>query len=200
MRIFSLATLASVAFCSELKLELRTINGDEIAPLGVYEYNIDNLNASVVEAATGKENHGIHCVDATFDGGSSTCFSFLEIESPLHYNLLIDVDDNQIRKLSLVHNREVEGIIPEVRRPVKGPEAPAMKLRKITKTYQDKKADKKVTTAQFSEEDTIDDKSWLQKNWKILAIGLVVYNVVVVMNKQEEIKQEVEQQRKPLLD
>lgn len=200
VKLFALATLASIAFCNELRLELRTINGDQKATLGVYEYDTGSRNVSIIEKPTSESTQGVHCVAATYDGGSSSCFSFLDIQDPLHYSLLIDVHDQQIRKLSLVHNSEVDGIVPELRFPVEGPEAPALKLRKTTKTYKEKKANKKATTAQFSEDDTSDDRPWIQKNWKLLAIGLVVYNVVAVVNKRQQIEQEVSQQRKPLLD
>ncbi|CAR29610.1 hypothetical protein ZYGR_0AD02930 [Zygosaccharomyces rouxii] len=202
MKLLATALLASVALCNELKLQLRNIETGIAVPWGLYDYDSVTLDASTLESPKEENNdQGSYCVDAIYDGETIPCFSFLDVESPLHYNLVIDVHDQELKKLSLIHNPEVRGIEPLVRNPVKGPEPPAVKLKKTTKTYQDKKANKEATTAQFSSEDNEDEnKTWFQKNWKVLLIGLIVYNVIAVMNKQGEVKQEVEENQKPLGD
>lgn len=200
MRLLSTALLASVVLCNELKLQLRNIGTGATIPWGLYNY--DGVNASTLEPASEQmKDEGPHCVDAVDDGEFIPCFSFLTIENPLHYNLVIDIYDQQLKKLSLIHNPEVTGVEPYIRSPVQRPEPPAVKLKKTTKTYQDKKADKEATTAQFSSEDNEEDnRTWFQKNWKVLLIGLIMYNVVSVMNKQGESQQEAQQAQKPLID
>ncbi|GAV55906.1 hypothetical protein ZYGR_0AZ00770 [Zygosaccharomyces rouxii] len=202
MKLLSTALLASVALCNELKLQLRNIETDMTVPWGFYNVDNVNLDASTLEPLSEeRKDQGPYCVDALYNGKLIPCFSFLDVESPLHYNLVIDVHDQELKKLSLIHNPEVSGIEPRVRTPIEGPEPPAVKLKKTTKTYQDKKADKEATTAQFSSEDNEEEnKTWFQKNWKVLLIGLVMYNVVAAMNKQEEVHQESEETQKPLID
>lgn len=202
MKLLAIALVVSAALCDELKLQLRNVETGATIPWGIYDYNIDTLNANTLESVSEREsNRGAYCVDAIHDGRDLPCFSFLDIEDPLHYNLVIDVHEQELKKLSLVHNPQATGIEPYVRVPRRGPDPPAVKLKKTTKTYQDKKANKEATTAQFSSEDNGgEEKSWFQKNWKVIVIGLIIYNVIAVMNKQDEIKEEVDQDKKPLID
>lgn len=200
MRILTTVLLMSIALCDELKLQLRNIETGMTVPWGSYSYDSVALNASTIEPPYEERNdQGICCVDAVSNDVFIPCFSLLDVEGPSNYNLVIDIHDQELKKLSLIHNQEVIGIEPRIRTPVKGPKPPAAKLKKTTKTYEDKKADKEATTAQFSSDDSEDEnKTWFQKNWKLLLIGLVVYNVIAVMNKQNEVHQEVEETQKPL--
>lgn len=95
----------------------------------------------------------------------------------MHYDLYLDTKHNAniLYKLSLKPNPHAHGIEASLKKPVPGPEAPAVKLRKVTKTYEDKKAKLDPSAASFEEDIEIDDRSFLQKNWKFILIGLALY-------------------------
>lgn len=187
-----LAASVSLAIAEEFTLNARPISSDQSFQLGIFDYEIKPLSVSQVSPAKGElPSDTAYCVDATFEQSGTTipCFSYLELQYPFKYSLIIDLHDEEISKLSLVYNSGVEGIVPTIRRPVNGPEAPPFKLKKVTKTYKDKKAAKDAATAQFKDEEDVDDRSWMQKNWKMLLIGLVVYNIIAFGSRQQQRQQ-----------
>lgn len=193
MRFLYLMYSVSFAVGSELSLFARNIDTNDRLLLQTFDYNAGTAEVSAVALpADVLPATGSYCVDATFNDGTKDfpCFSYLEISDPLHYDLIVHLHGNNINKLSLVYNPEAEGIVASIRHPVKGPEPPAIKLKKVTKTYKDKNTAKKAATAQFEEDVELDNRSWMQKNWKMLLIGLVVYNVIAYVSKQQKPQQE----------
>lgn len=191
MRLGHLTLLASASLgmARELSLIARERTTGQQVSLGVFDFNEQANTFSTVDPTPGDlPIEGAVCIDAYFDGGSVEfpCFSFLELQDPLNYSLTLELHDNEITKLSLVHDPEANGIFPSIRRPKAGPEAPAIKLKKITKTYRDKKAAKNAATAQYEDNDEVDTRSWMQKNWKLLVIGLVAYNIIAIAGRQQQ--------------
>lgn len=194
MRITSLciAAFASSAIAEQFTLTARRVDSDQSLPLGVFDYEKNPLVISQVSTAEQTlSEEDAYCIDATFveSGRTIPCFSYLEVQSPLQYSLIVDAHGDEISKLSFVYNSGVEGIVPIIRRPSSGPAAPAIKLKKVTKTYKDVKAAKDAATVQFKDEGEADDRSWIQKNWKMLLIGLVVYNVITISTRRQQSQQ-----------
>lgn len=189
LKLVSVVALASLAVAEKIILTAAPIGSNLKFQLGTFEFEKEPLNVSKVNQS---EEHlpkdVTYCVGAILveSDRELPCFSYLELQQPLNYSLIIDTHDDQLSKLSLVYNSGVEGIVPVIRRPVRGPEAPPIKLKKVTKTYKDKRAAKDTATAQFKDEDDADGRSWIQKNWKMLLVGLVVYNVIAFGSRQQE--------------
>lgn len=185
----SLLALIPVAIAREISLVARQTASGQRLSLGTFEFDEEASTVSKVDPSP--ENlslEGSYCIDASFDQGEVDfpCFTFLDLQDPLHYSLVLELHGTDISKLSLTYSPEVSGINPVIRRPEVGPEAPAIKLKKITKTYKDKKAAKNVATAQYEDSEELDTRSWVQKNWKMLVIGLVAYNVIAFMGRQQQ--------------
>lgn len=109
-----------------------------------------------------------------------------QLASPWHYDLVVDTDARgNIIKLSLRPNPATEGLRPVVRQATPGPHAAITKLRKRTKTYEDRKAGAKSATAAFEEDIEPDNRSFLMKNWKLVLIGIVVYVLMGSAAKKE---------------
>lgn len=185
---FCFATVLSFAAGQKISLRARSIDSNLQVHLGDFDYNKQALSVTPFSPATEElVIKGASCIDAALgeDEDAFPCFSYLELMDPLHYDLIVDLHGENISKLSLVYNSDAQGIVPVIRHPVNGPEAPAIKLKKVTKTYKDKKAAKNAATAQFEEDADLDNRSWFQKNWKMLLIGLVAYNLISVMSRQQ---------------
>ncbi|CCD22915.1 Emc10p NDAI_0A07610 [Naumovozyma dairenensis CBS 421] len=170
--------------CEKVTLSARNVTGANQPeyPLGLIELDISDNNATtIIQGDFSNIPTGPYCIGATFEesGKNIPCFSYLQLENPFHYDLIIDLQGEEISKLSLLHNIEKDGINAIIREPINGPVAPAIKLKKITKTYADKKANKQSGSEQFAEEDEEPvEGSWIQNNWKMLLVGLLVYNLV----------------------
>ncbi|SCU93548.1 LAFA_0F16974g1_1 [Lachancea sp. 'fantastica'] len=130
-----------------------------------------------------------YCVGAQMAENYYSCFSYVKLKYPLHYDLYLDTksDSHLLYKLSLKPNPHVSGIAGTIRSVQDGPEASPAKLRRITKTYEDKKksAQMGASSAAFQEDVEIDDRTFLQKNWKYLLIGLVLYAVSTAGSGQQ---------------
>ncbi|QLL32899.1 hypothetical protein HG536_0D04210 [Torulaspora globosa] len=185
----SLLALAPLSVARELSLIARQTTSGQQVSLGAFDYDEQANTVARVSGTPGNlQIQGAVCVDASFDQGAVEfpCFSFLELQDPLHYSLILELHDKEISKLSLVYDPEVDGVTPAIRRPEAGPEAPAIKLKKITKTYRDKRAAKNAATAQYEDNEEVDTRSWMQKNWKMLVIGLVAYNIIAITGRQQQ--------------
>ncbi|CAR23660.1 Emc10p [Lachancea thermotolerans CBS 6340] len=128
-----------------------------------------------------------YCVGAQMAENYYSCFSYLNLRHPLRYDLYLDTSQNThlLYKLSLKPNPNAKGIQPLLRAPVAGPEAQVTKLRKTTKTYEDKKAMSNPSAASLGEDIEIDDRSFIQKNWKFILIGLVLYAISSAGNSSQ---------------
>lgn len=105
--------------------------------------------------------------------------SYLQLKLPLAYDLYVETKHGSYipYKLSLKPNPNSNGILPVLRVPTPGPEAPAIKLKKVTKTYPTAKAEFGSATAAFEEDIEPDNRNFIQKNWKYIVIGLVIYSI-----------------------
>ncbi|AMD18710.1 HBL192Cp [Eremothecium sinecaudum] len=119
----------------------------------------------------------VYCVGADTSDGRHSCFAYLAIDLPLRYDLIIDrlPHCSDSLKLSLKLNPNTTGIQIVERETIPGHDAQPLKRKKITKTYNDKKAKVVPGTAAFKEDVEPDKRSFIQKNWKVVLIGVLVY-------------------------
>ncbi|CCE61464.1 hypothetical protein TPHA_0A03880 [Tetrapisispora phaffii CBS 4417] len=181
--------------------------GNEGQLFAKIDYNELDKNATVIEVSDfdGKST-GPFCIYSKFQSSTkydhleNKCFSFMNIVTPLHY--LVDIEmhetSNSIHKISLLKNEDVDGIEVIVSYPEVAHEAPAGKLRKITKTYKDKKLEKNQPSQIVKETTEDEQQSWIQQNWKLLALGWVIYNVIMIGVKktQEQGKEQLQNNAK----
>lgn len=141
------------------------------------------------------EMHTITCINelasATYDSqvkdgelycihwDDNECFTLVELTLPLSYTLLWNYE---INKFSLIYNHESNGTKMVVRNSTRSELADVIKLKKITKTYADKKKEMKnvVLDKEADEVGEGAEKSWLEQNWKKIVVGLVLYNLVAL--------------------
>ncbi|CUS23908.1 LAQU0S12e02740g1_1 [Lachancea quebecensis] len=165
---------------SEVRIPLfmQTLGQNEKTPLATLIYDPELSFVEIVDI-NDSFKEGSYCVGAQMAENYYSCFSYLNLRHPLHYDLYLDTSHNThlLYKLSLKPNLKTKGIQPLLRAPVAGPEAQVTKLKKTTKTYEDKKAMSNPSAASLGEDVEIDDRSFLQKNWKFILIGLVLYAV-----------------------
>ncbi|CAB4253106.1 similar to Saccharomyces cerevisiae YDR056C Putative protein of unknown function [Maudiozyma barnettii] len=195
--------LAQVCLSQEFSLHARTLDGQSKHSLGIFNYDSDTHQITPLVAPPVVEDSirqdVPYCIDADSKDPQlqQSCFTLMELETILHYNLVlsVDTDTNDIQKFSLIRNENATTIEPIVQDPAMAPVAPAVLLKKKTKTYADKKKDTAQGAEQFSKateksEEEEDDRNYLQKNWKQLVIGLVIYNVVTSIMKPKNEKKE----------
>ncbi|SMN20345.1 similar to Saccharomyces cerevisiae YDR056C Putative protein of unknown function [Maudiozyma saulgeensis] len=191
-----MGALAQVSLSQEFSLFARTLDGQYKHNLGVFNYDSDLqeitplVSPTVVDPEIKQDVP--YCIDSRSNDPQlqQTCFTLTELENELHYKLVLSVDteNNDVQKFSMVWNENSTSIEPIVQDPTLAPVAPAILLKKTTKTYADKKKDTARGSEQFSKateknEEEVDDRNYLQKNWKQLLIGLVIYNVVTSIIK-----------------
>lgn len=181
MITFCFLLFACQVACKEFTLEARNIESNDKISLGTFDYDSKSHTVSTIALRTNKvSSNQAYCLDAKFDNGEMefSCFQYTELSFPLQYNLVLDLHGDELEKLSLTFNPAYDGILPVIRAPVKGPSPSAIKLKKVTKTYKDKKAGTKALTAQFEEDVEVENKSWIQKSWKKIVLGAVIYSAV----------------------
>ncbi|CAI4056484.1 hypothetical protein SUVZ_02G1860 [Saccharomyces uvarum] len=190
MRLLRVISLAGVVFGADvLQLSYSDDKKNDI-PLGTFE--IDSTDSGNVTVTTvdlqDVQVSGSYCLNAEIEGKlNMPCFSYMKLETPLRYDLIVDVDEKDVvNQVSLSYNDKNDAIVGVVRYPEAGASAPVAKLKKKTKTYADKKASSKDgSTAQFEEDEEVKEVSWFQKNWKMLVIGLLIYNFVAGSLKKQ---------------
>ncbi|EDO16658.1 hypothetical protein Kpol_1052p5 [Vanderwaltozyma polyspora DSM 70294] len=179
-----------VVLGSELSIYAQEIVGDSRRiPLAVIDYDIETRDLKVIENNDDIVSGKRYCIS----GDNGDCFSYMSMTKPFHYNLIIDIHDNKISKLSLAPNTDVDGIVPLIREPIIGEEATVSKLKKTTKTYKQVRDERQSVNEQSShdtaEEDEEDNRSWLIKNWRQVLIGLLIYNFIVGFLQKKEKEQ-----------
>ncbi|AJP37781.1 AHL_G0009320.mRNA.1.CDS.1 [Saccharomyces cerevisiae] len=192
MRLLRVISLASMVFGADILQLSYSEDAKDATPLGTFE--IDSTSDGNVTVTTidvqNVEVSGQYCLNAQIEGKlDMPCFSYMKLRTPLRYDLIVDVDeDNEVKQVSLSYNETNDAIVPTVRYPETGPTAPVTKLKKKTKTYADKKASKNNdgSTAQFQEDEEVKEVSWFQKNWKMLLLGLLIYNFVAGSVKKQQ--------------
>ncbi|CAI4058007.1 hypothetical protein SKDZ_04G2810 [Saccharomyces kudriavzevii ZP591] len=193
MRLLRIFSLASVVLGADILQLSYSDDKKDIIPLGSFEIDSGsdgNITVTTVDVQNVQVS-GQHCLNAEIKGKlDMPCFSYMKLETPLRYDLIVDVDDNnEVNQVSLSYNEKNDAIVGMARYPEAGPSAPVAKLKKKTKTYADKKANKNKdgSTAQFEEDEEVKEVSWFQKNWKMLLVGLLIYNAVAgSMKKQQQ--------------
>ncbi|CEP63811.1 Emc10p LALA0_S09e03026g [Lachancea lanzarotensis] len=153
---------------------------EQRSPLATVVYDNESNFLEVTDVIDSLQEDA-YCVGAQMAENYYSCFSFIKLKYPLHYDLFLDTksDSHLLYKLSLKPNPHVSGIVGTIRNVQEGPEVNSVKLRRVTKTYEDKKKNAQLgsSSASFQEDVEIDDRTFLQKNWKYLLIGLVLYAV-----------------------
>ncbi|SCU93044.1 LAME_0F02454g1_1 [Lachancea meyersii CBS 8951] len=183
MRSFGVVLMFLALVCgSEVRIPLfvQKPGQESRSPLAtmVYDGESSVLEVSDVNEALPEDSY---CVGAQVAENYYPCFSYIKLKYPLHYDLYLDTksDSHLLYKLSLKPNPQASGIEGTIRSAQEGPQAPPEKLRRVTKTYEDKKKKAQLgsASASFEEDVEVDDRTFLQKNWKYLLIGLVLYAV-----------------------
>ncbi|CAG99606.1 Emc10p [Kluyveromyces lactis] len=119
---------------------------------------------------------GEYKVCGTFQDYYDECFSFIHIKQPLSYELELVVLDDKLVRMSIHADDSIDGIVPLIKEVGNGPIPESIKLKKRTLTYEaKKKAQRKDTGTAAFEEDVVENKTFLQKNWKYVVIGLLAY-------------------------
>ncbi|EJS44268.1 YDR056C [Saccharomyces arboricola H-6] len=192
-QIWTAISLAGLVFGADILQLSYSDDKKEAIPLGTFEIDSTPEGKLTVKTVDLQkvETSGQYCLNAEIEGKlDMPCFSNMKLGMPLRYDLIVDVDDNnEINQLSLSYNEKNDAIVGVVRYPETGPSAPVAKLKKKTKTYADKKASKNKdgSTAQFEEDDEeVKEVSWFQKNWKMMVLGLLIYNFVVGSMKKKQ--------------
>ncbi|CAI4341840.1 BBF_collapsed_G0009370.mRNA.1.CDS.1 [Saccharomyces cerevisiae] len=161
VRLLRVILLASMVFCADILQLSYSDDAKDAIPLGTFE--IDSTSDGNVTVTTvniqDAEVSGEYCLNAQIEGKlDMPCFSYMKLRTPLKYDLIVDVDeDNEVKQVSLSYNETNDAITATVRYPEAGPTAPVTKLKKKTKTYADKKASKNKdgSTAQFEEDEEV---------------------------------------------
>ena len=190
----------------------------------LYAQSVINTNETIplADLIIDKEAHSLianHTINASLNHeidpntlycirvGDHDCFSLLQLVTPLSYEL---VWNYEINRFSLVYNESLvdsaiynnytgNQILPIVRSSTKSPLGDVVKLKKVTKTYADKKKELNNVILDKEDGDELnndgknknrdsgyeEDKSWLEKNWKGIIVGIVLYNLVVVGFKKQ---------------
>ena len=157
VRLLRVISLASVVFGTDILRLSYTDDKKDAIPLGTFE--IDNTPGRNVSVTTvdvpNVQVSGHYCLNAQIEGKlDMPCFSYMKLETPLRFDLIVDLnDDNEVKQVLLSYNETNNAIVATARYPVVGPSAPVAKLKKRTKTYADKKASKNKdgSTAQFED-------------------------------------------------
>ncbi|CDO92588.1 unnamed protein product [Kluyveromyces dobzhanskii CBS 2104] len=123
--------------------------------------------------------HGKYRVCGTFQEYYDECFSFTEINHRLSHELELLVIGDKVVKMSLHWDGAIDGITPVIKEVGKGAVPESFKLRKRTMTYESKKkAERKNTGTAAFEEDLVEEKTFVQKNWKFIVLGVICYAFV----------------------
>lgn len=198
-----LCALAQLCLSQEFQLHATPLDGEQSYVLGKFNYDPTTAQITAIDSQIDEfPTDSIYCIGMSSTESSSLtdrCFSLIELESPLHYNLVANINDDRIQKMSLVWNGNATAIEPVSLDMAAAPLPPVIPLKKTTKTYADKRKEandinivdtKKNEKRAGEDEEEVDDRNYLQKNWKQLLIGLVIYNVVssFINPKKEESK------------
>lgn len=200
--VISLCALAQLCISQEFQIHATTLDGEQSYKLGKFQYDSTTTEIISIDSQIDEfPNDSIYCIGMSSNDLrlNDRCFSLIELEFPLHYNLVANINDNNIQKMSLVWNRNATLIEPLSLDMVAAPLPPVIPLKKTTKTYADKRKEandiniidtKKNEKTQGGEDEEEDDRNYLQKNWKQILVGLVIYNVVgsFINPKKEESK------------
>lgn len=178
------ATVINFSFATVLNLVASPILDDE-DNITIAEFNFEDTTTSRIDKDTlNKLKDGtLYCFHIKEVNESlKPCFTMLEWDSTLSYNLTYDLD---INLYSLYANYDditdlKEGIIFQKEHSSTVELPPVTPLKKITKTYADKKKDaKNVLIADDKNDMKPSDKTWLEANWKKMLVGFVLYNLVI---------------------
>lgn len=184
------------------------IDSNEIVPLADLIIDKETNSLTIKHILDSSLNHNIdsdtlYCIGIE----DHDCFTLLQLTTPLSYELIWDYEINHF---SLVYNDSLidnpiynknhkNMILPLVRPSTKSSLGDVIKLKKVTKTYADKKKelgnvilDKEdgddstnVNRNINQKDDNEEDKSWLEKNWKRIIVGIVLYNLVALGFKKQ---------------
>ncbi|CCH62868.1 hypothetical protein TBLA_0I02100 [Henningerozyma blattae CBS 6284] len=181
------------------------------------ELNLQNFENPVCISAIINGNSDYH--------KNIPCFSYMKLMKDVPYQLNIemyDADKDIINSLSFSKEEKIEyqenastketneepteeatagnlNIQAKIVYPRAGPQAPAIPLKKVTKTYKDKReAAANKASVQFgttdaetaeTDEDEEAPKSWFEQNWRTMVFGILAYNFYSALtrgNKRKE--------------
>lgn len=205
--------LSLTALASDVQLFIHELESGESNTRQLVNYKINPEEGTFDLVASLDDDSypsGPVCISANINGETTQefpCFSYMKLDKSSEYVFIMDLqDDNKIHDISFAkigervavkpeskteeeeeQNLISSNIIPNIRFPSQGPQASAISLKKVTKTYQDKRAELEkqkggqlgALDAVSSEDEETDEeeKTWFEKNWKSLAIGFMIYNL-----------------------
>lgn len=183
-------TLFSVCIASmrTISLYAQKLGDYDKQSLAVLKYDLDNQIFDIIEL---NENiqQDLYCIISSNEDNYSPCISYIRLQHPLKYDLNIDLSYNNlsIYKLSVKPNFKSNGLVPVIRTFTTGAQPGIIKLKKVTKTYKDKKKiDPTSATASYQEDDQeMKEMSFFEKYWKYLLLGILVYTLTKNKSQNE---------------
>lgn len=153
--------------------------------LTIAEFDFDDTTGGAIESEdiSRLKDAELYCFHIRENSESlSPCFMMLEWNSTLPYKLTYNLD-TRLYSLHLNEDNESsvgKSMVFEKEHASTAELADITPLKKITKTYADKKKDAKNVLIDDDKNDIKEsDKSWLEANWKKILIGVVLYNLVI---------------------
>ncbi|CAL9735279.1 endoplasmic reticulum membrane protein complex subunit 10 [Monosporozyma servazzii] len=165
-------------------------NPTDSIQLSQYEIDLETHNfttvpSTIITETTDINTDELYCIKF----GSDDCFSLLQLNTPLSYELIWDYEINQFSLVfnELLSNNDTNVILAVLRDSTRSELADVTKLKKITKTYADKKKEinNVIVDKEADDEVVADGKSWMEENWKKIVVGIILYNLVVYGFKQQ---------------
>ncbi|SCU92108.1 LAMI_0E08812g1_1 [Lachancea mirantina] len=128
-----LMMIPCIAVANEVRVPLfAQILGDaDKTPLASLVYDKESTSFSIVDVNDALPADS-YCIGAEMDSNYYSCFSYIQLRYPLHYDLFIDTrqDSHLLYKLSLKPNPNAQGINPVLRTPSAGPQPLLTQLKK----------------------------------------------------------------------
>lgn len=198
LKVLELGLLLVCVRAEVFEFFARDVDNGQRVQLGSVTLEDNNVTDVQLDKFQGLE--GVYCFGAQSSNFHDDCFSYLRVNPKKNkYSLALDVHGDKLEGFSLF--RDDEGsedrhISAKVRTPVVAPQPPAIKLRKKTMTYAEKKAESKLEAVQKQgkevdiDDDEEDQRTFFERNWKKMLIGFLVYNVVAAFAKQQQEQQQ----------
>ncbi|KAL3234929.1 hypothetical protein RNJ44_02717 [Nakaseomyces bracarensis] len=194
LKLVQLGLLLACARGEVYDLFAKDVDSGEKFGIGHVAVDDDTHNVTEVSLDKFKHLNGVYCFGAQSTSFENDCFSYLRVDPKKNsYSLAIDMHGEKLEGFSLFREEDSgEEVSAKVRKPVLAPQPPAIKLRKKTMTYAEKKAESKLEAVQKhgKEADDVeteeDQRTFIERNWKKMLIGFLIYNGVVAYAKQQQ--------------
>lgn len=194
------ACATATACLADFSVYTRALAGQEAVKLGDVQLDSETGEpvftlSEQIEQAT----EGTYCIGVKSAQGEFVCSSLVELEKPLHYNLVISLKPNdEVSSVSLQPSK-AEGIAPVVQRSVKAAEPNLKSQQRLGQKGSSARPageaaddDEQLVSISSSSvfppilTDLQPEKSFIQKYWMYIVPGLIMF--LLTSNGQEESK------------